>query len=188
PPVRDRVQVVPPEELRAGEAGDLAARGFPDLFAGDETVRLPPEPDLRQVAEVPAVADDAMLPRQRAGEHAGLCATGDSGEHRAERGHEALASQRGQRGCDGPAPELIERHPDLGLGRPERAVEIAVDRAVEMDAPGAVAREALDRLGKVVAVAATVTGTHLVEIAGLVEGRQTRQRAGVAGIAQFERA
>src|SRR2546425_1109650 len=91
-------------------------------------------------------------------------------------------------GCDGPVPELIERHLDLGPGRPERAVEIAVDRAMEMDAPGAVAREALDRLGKVVAVAATVTGAHLVEIAGLVEGRQTGQCTGVAGIAQFERA
>ena len=57
-----------------------------------------------------------------------------------------------------------------------------------MDAPRAVAREALDRLGKVVAVAATVPGAHLVEIAGLVEGRQTGQCTGVAGIAQFERA
>ena len=35
----------------------------------DELVRLPPEHHLREVAEVPAVADDAVLARQQAGEN-----------------------------------------------------------------------------------------------------------------------
>src|SRR5207302_3740951 len=55
-PVRARVHVVPPEQLGAGEAGETAARRLPHFLAGDETVGLSPEPDLREIPEVPAVA------------------------------------------------------------------------------------------------------------------------------------
>ena len=39
--------------------------GFPDLLAGHQAVRLTPEQHLHQVAEEPAVRDDAVVPRGR---------------------------------------------------------------------------------------------------------------------------
>src|SRR5207302_292280 len=59
-PICTRVHVVPPEELCAGEAGETAARRLPHFLAGDEAVGLSPEPDLRKITEVPAVADDPL--------------------------------------------------------------------------------------------------------------------------------
>ena len=41
--------------------GWAAAQGVPDLLPLDERVVLAPEEDLAEVAEVPAVADDAVL-------------------------------------------------------------------------------------------------------------------------------
>src|SRR5947208_6003947 len=95
-PIRTRVHVVPPEELRAGEAGETAARRLPHFLAGNEAVGLSPEPDLRKITEVPAVADDAVLARQGAGHHRGLARAGDRREHAAERHHETRLRQRGE--------------------------------------------------------------------------------------------
>jgi len=47
-----------PEELRAGQPGQASPRGLPHLLAGDQPVRLAPQPRLAEVAEVPAVADE----------------------------------------------------------------------------------------------------------------------------------
>jgi len=37
--------------------------GVPNLFARYELVTLAPKPDLRQLAKVPAIAYDAVIPR-----------------------------------------------------------------------------------------------------------------------------
>src|SRR5207248_1890381 len=60
-PLRRAVHVEPPEHLRAGRAWIAASRSVPHLLPTDERVRLPPEHHLSDVAEVPAVADDAVL-------------------------------------------------------------------------------------------------------------------------------
>lgn len=74
------VHVVPPEHVGAGDGWIAAAGGFPDFFALHEMVGLFPELDFRQLAVVPAVADDAVLLGRQAGEHGGLDRGGDGGE------------------------------------------------------------------------------------------------------------
>ena len=45
-------------------AGSRCLRRVPDLLARHERVGLPPQPNLGEIAKVPAVADDAVLARQ----------------------------------------------------------------------------------------------------------------------------
>ena len=79
-PVGGAVHVEPPEHLGAGERGVAATGGFPHLLAVHELIRLPPEHHLREIAEVPAVADDAVVARERAGEKRRLRGAGDRGQ------------------------------------------------------------------------------------------------------------
>src|SRR5690606_40712701 len=58
--------------------------GVPELVAGDEPVVLPPQQDVAEFAEVPAVADDAVLGGQGAGQEGRLGGAGDGGQHGAE--------------------------------------------------------------------------------------------------------
>ena len=75
---------VPPADVRRGEAGSQPSGLLPHLLALHERVVLPPEVHLALVAEVPAVADDAVLGRREAGEHRRLHAARDRGQHGAE--------------------------------------------------------------------------------------------------------
>ncbi len=65
-----------------------APGGVPQLVAGDQAVVLPPQQYVAELAEVPAVADDAVLGRVGAGEEGGLGGAGDGGQDGAERGAE----------------------------------------------------------------------------------------------------
>ena len=76
---------VPPADVGHGVAGMARAGGVPQLLAADERVVLAPQQDLAQLAEVPAVADDAVLGGEFAGEERGLRGAGDGGQHRAQR-------------------------------------------------------------------------------------------------------
>ena len=84
-PVGVRAHRVPPADVGDGVAGVRAAGGVPQLVAADQRVVLPPEQDLAQLAEVPAVADDAVLGGGRPGEEGRLGGAGDGGQHGAER-------------------------------------------------------------------------------------------------------
>ncbi len=77
---------VPPADVGDGVAGVGAAGGVPELVAGDESVVLAPQQDVAEFAEVPAVADDAVLGGHGAGEEGGLGGAGDGGQDGAERG------------------------------------------------------------------------------------------------------
>ena len=77
---------VPPADVGDGVAGVGAAGGVPELVAGDEAVVLAPQQDVAELAEVPAVADDAVLGGGGAGEEGGLGGAGDGGQDGAERG------------------------------------------------------------------------------------------------------
>ena len=90
-PFRAAVHVVPPEHLRGGARRIAAPRRLPDLLAGDELVGLPPEHHLREVAEVPAVADDAVVARQQPGEERGL---GRTRHRRRDRAHRRRRCRR----------------------------------------------------------------------------------------------
>src|SRR3989442_880445 len=70
-------------------------------------------------------------------------------------------------------------------GRPQRSREVAVDRAVEVHAPGPIAGEPLEGFREIVDVA-SIAGTRLVEVARLIERRQPRPRRRVGGITQLE--
>ena len=63
--VGGRAHRVPPAQVRGAEAGLGAARGLPDLLALHELVVLAPQEHLAEVAEVPAVADDAVVGRRQ---------------------------------------------------------------------------------------------------------------------------
>ena len=91
--VRAAVHVVPPEELRAGEARVGAARRVPDLLAGDEVVRLLPEPHLRRVAEEPAVGHRAVIAREQPGGERRVHRAGHRGEHGAQRPQSAARGE-----------------------------------------------------------------------------------------------
>ena len=92
--VMGRRHVVPPEQIGGGERGIAPPARLPDLFAGDETVRLPPQPHLHEVAEQPAVGDDTVLARQRAGHEGGLYRASDRRRHGRERPQRAGSRQR----------------------------------------------------------------------------------------------
>src|SRR5437899_8046720 len=53
----------PPKQLGRRERGVAALGGVPDLFAGEEVIRLLPEGDLGRIAEVPPIGDGAVLAR-----------------------------------------------------------------------------------------------------------------------------
>ena len=116
-PGRRAVHVVPPEELRARERRVPPLGRLPDLLPGDQPVRLAPEPDLRQVAEVPAVGDDAVVPRQEPGDERGLHGAGDRRQDRAERARRALAGE-GREARGGLADELPGQPDDEEDDRP----------------------------------------------------------------------
>ena len=96
--VRRGAHRVPPAEVRGAEAGLGVARGLPHLLALHELVVLAPEEDLAEVAEVPAVADDAVVGRRQAGEERRLHRAGDRRDDRVQRRVEAVGAQlRGAR-------------------------------------------------------------------------------------------
>ena len=95
-PVGRRVHVVPPEQLGAGERRVAPLRRLPHLLAVHQPVRLPPQPHLGQVAEIPAVGDDAVLARQRAGEQGRLHGGRHRRRHRRQRPQPATGGQRAQ--------------------------------------------------------------------------------------------
>ena len=102
--------VVPPEQVGAGEGRIAALARLPDLLALDEPVRLPPEPDLHQVAEQPAVADDAVLARQEPGREGRLHAARHRRRDRLERAH--AAGRREPRETGRVGAEVAGRQPD----------------------------------------------------------------------------
>ena len=91
-----RVHVVPPEQLGTGERRIARTSGVPEFLSTDQTIRLAPEPDFGQIAEVPAVADDAVIARQQAGHKRGLHRRGHRRYDGAQGPHRALSRQRGQ--------------------------------------------------------------------------------------------
>ena len=95
-PRRRAVHVVPPEELGARERGIPPAGRVPDLLARHEPVRLAPEPDLRQIVEVPAVGDDAVVAGEEPGGERGLHRARDGGDDRPQRPGCALAREGGK--------------------------------------------------------------------------------------------
>ncbi len=97
-PIDRRVHVVPPEEFGGGVRRIAAAAGFVEPLSVHQAIRLPPEPDFRQVAEVPAVADDAVLARQQAGEQRRLGRAGHGRQDRPQRTCETVAGQGGNVG------------------------------------------------------------------------------------------
>ena len=67
----------------------LAVRGpgiaLPQLLALDQLVVLPPQEDLAEVAEVPAVGHNAVVAWHRAGQQGGLYRTRHRGQHGPQR-------------------------------------------------------------------------------------------------------
>ena len=150
-PVGTRVHVVPPEELRAGQPGQASPRGLPHLLAGDQMVRLAPQPRLAEVAEVPAVADDAVVAGQRPGEHCRLGAARHRRQDRAHRPHEAAARERRQRrgvGADlgGSEPDDVDDEKRGHLTRGVRGGRSCPRRAGSPASPACRARG--DRAGR----------------------------------------
>ena len=125
-----RVHVVPPEELGAGERRVATLRCIPELLAADQVIGLAPKPDFREVAEIPAVANDAVLARRRPGDEGRLHRGGDCGRDGRQRAHRAARCKRfqvrrvrEQRWCESDDVEneraLHERSMRLYRGRPD---------------------------------------------------------------------
>ncbi|MBW8699844.1 hypothetical protein MBT84_09590 [Streptomyces sp. MBT84] len=89
-----RAHGVPPADVGDRVAGVHTTGGVPQLVAGDETVVLSPQEYVAELAEVPAVADDAVLGGHGPGEEGGLGGAGDGGQDGAERGARAGPAQR----------------------------------------------------------------------------------------------
>ena len=70
---------IPPADIRHRVRRTLSAGQVPHLGAFDQRVGLSPELHLAELAEQPAVGDDAVVSRQRAGEHRGLGRAGHGG-------------------------------------------------------------------------------------------------------------
>lgn len=75
---------VPPADVGDGVAGVGTTGGVPEFVARDQSVVLAPEQDVAELAEVPAVGDDAVLGGGGAGEEGGLGRAGDGGKDGAE--------------------------------------------------------------------------------------------------------
>src|SRR5580704_14301611 len=86
--------VVPPEQIGGGEGGIAAPSRLPNHFAVDQAVRLPPQPHFHEIAEQPAIGDDAVLARQGAGHESGLHRAGDGRCYRCEWTQRAGARER----------------------------------------------------------------------------------------------
>ena len=109
--VRGRIHVVPPEEVGARERRVGRLRALPDLRRLHEPVRLLPELDLRVLARVPAVADDAVRRGVAAGQVVGLGRAGDGGKR---------GSNARKRSTRGPARQVRRgRGPDDPRGQPD---------------------------------------------------------------------
>ncbi len=80
--IRAGMHVIPPEQLGAGEARDLAAQLVPEFFSAHDVVALFPEAHLGGLSVIPAVADDAMLRRRPAGKDRRLRRAGHGGKSR----------------------------------------------------------------------------------------------------------
>ena len=50
----------------------MSASRFPNVFAKNQMVRLPPEPDLGQVAKIPSVCNNTVIRRHEPGQKSGL--------------------------------------------------------------------------------------------------------------------
>lgn len=85
---------VPPADIGDRVAGVRAPGGVPQFVPGHQAVVLAPQQYVAEVAEVPAVADDAVLGRVGAGEEGGLGGAGDGGQDRAEGGLRAGLGER----------------------------------------------------------------------------------------------
>ncbi len=109
-PVGRGVHVVPPEHLGAGEVGIASPAGFPDLLAGDQPVRLAPQPDLGEVAKVPAVGDGAVAARHQPRGQGRLHRAGHRGGYGCQRTHRAPRCQTAQVG--GMLPDQSRRQTD----------------------------------------------------------------------------
>src|SRR5262249_13936873 len=66
------VHRVPPEQIGAGEGGIAPSRRFPYPLADHQTGRLPPEENLPEIAEIPAICDSAVLGWRKPGEDRAL--------------------------------------------------------------------------------------------------------------------
>ena len=72
-----------PSCLQNGRLADAhLPANLPDFLARDQEVRLVPELDFGRLTVVPAVADNAVLARRLAGQHARLNRTCDGGQDR----------------------------------------------------------------------------------------------------------
>ena len=91
-----RPHVVPPEQVGAGEGRVALLARLPNLLAGDQAVRLAPEPDLHEVPEQPSVRDDAVIARRQPGREGRLDAAGDGRGHRRERADRAGGGEAGE--------------------------------------------------------------------------------------------
>src|SRR5205814_3207390 len=110
PEIGRGVHVVPPEEIRAAERRMAPARLVPQLLSLDERSRLPPEPHFVELAEIPAVADDAVIARKLPRHHRRLCRAGHRRKHRGELRREAVASERREVRRRGPEHPPRETH------------------------------------------------------------------------------
>ena len=110
PEIGRGVHVVPPEEIRAAERRMAPARLVPQLLSLDERSRLPPEPHFVELAEIPAVADDAVIARKLPRHHRRLCRAGHRGKRRREVGGKPISSERREVWCLGPEHPPRETH------------------------------------------------------------------------------
>ncbi len=55
----EAIDVAGPQNWNSGKRPSL-----PDFFSADEAIGLPPEPDLHEIPEQPAVGDDPAIARQ----------------------------------------------------------------------------------------------------------------------------
>jgi len=109
-PVRRAVHVEPPEHVRDGHRRIDLSRAVPHTLARHQRVRLLPEHHLRQIAKVPAVADDAVVARHQAREIGRLRTARHSRRDRANGRHRAVARERVEVWCV--LAEECRRQPD----------------------------------------------------------------------------
>src|SRR5204863_8193390 len=96
---RDRIidagmHVVPPKKFGAGELRIVLPKFLPDFPALDQMIGLFPKLNFLQFPTIPAIADDAMLERQSAGQIWGLGRASDCRECRNDFGAGARLKER----------------------------------------------------------------------------------------------
>ncbi len=107
--VMRRRHVVPPEQVGGRECRIAPLARLPDLLAVHQPAGLAPQEHFHQVAEQPAVGDDAVIARQRAGHERRLHRAGDGGRHR---------RQRANGSATGKARELRRIRAEMAWGEP----------------------------------------------------------------------